>query len=118
MNSLLLNLGSKYTLLLIDKWLNNIKLTNSEILCLDIQLHDSQDKHVLSSQCYRPDERDMVEFVSNLLDIYEYSNRNKYHSHHWGRTASQNVPHITRFHKSVYCVHFEDVLMRARSSHD
>ncbi len=63
---------------IVTKRLQNIEPTESEIICIGIQLPSPQDKHILLSQCYRPDDRDMVEFASDLLEIYEYSNRNKY----------------------------------------
>ncbi len=64
---------------IVIKPLKDIQPTNSEIICLDIQLPDSQNKHILMSQCYRPDDRGIMDFASDLYDIYEYSNRHKYY---------------------------------------
>ncbi len=63
---------------IVTKQLKNIEPNDSEILCLDIQLPDFPDKHILLSQCYRPDDRNIVDFVSDLYDIYEYSSKNNY----------------------------------------
>ncbi len=63
---------------IVTKRLRNIEPTGSEILCLDIQLPDCPTKHILLSQCYRPDDRNIMDFVSDLYDIYEYSTSNNY----------------------------------------
>ncbi len=58
--------------------LQHIEPTESEIICLDIHMANSPNKHILLAQCYRPDDRDMVDFVNDLVDIYDYSIRNQY----------------------------------------
>ncbi len=58
--------------------LHHIEPTDSEILCLDVHVANSTDKHILLAQCYRPDDRDIVDFVADLMDIYDYSVRNNY----------------------------------------
>ncbi len=64
---------------IVTKRLRHIEPINSEILCLDLQLPDFPDRHILLTQCYRPDDRGVVDFVCDLLDIYEYSTQNKYY---------------------------------------
>ncbi len=60
------------------KRLTEIEPPNSEILCVDIHLPNSPNKHILLAQCYRPDDRDMVDFLIDLMDIHEFSSRNNY----------------------------------------
>ncbi len=62
---------------LVIKRLKNIEPQGSEIICLDIQIPNSP-KHILLTQCYRPDTRDVLEFSYDLLEIHDFSTRNDY----------------------------------------
>ncbi len=64
---------------IIIKRLREIEPSDSEILCLDLLLPDSSNKHVLLATCYRPDDRYIVDFICDLQDIFEYSLKMKYH---------------------------------------
>ena len=65
---------------LIVKRLRELEPPDSEILCLDLLLPDTTNKHVLLVTCYRPDDRNIVDFTSDLHDISDYSLRMKYHN--------------------------------------
>ncbi len=62
---------------LVIQRLQNIESLESEIICLDVQMPNSS-KHILITHCYRPDTRDMLEFSNDLIDIHDFSVKNKY----------------------------------------
>ncbi len=57
---------------------HEIEPADSEIICLDVHVANSTNKHILLAQCYRPDDRDMMDFLVDLMNIYEFSLRNHY----------------------------------------
>ncbi len=52
---------------------------DSEIICLDMHIANSPNKHILLAQCYRPDDRDVVDFVEDLMNINDYSIQNNFY---------------------------------------
>ncbi len=63
---------------LVVKRLKHIEPSESEIICLDVQLPNSP-KHILLTQCYRPDTRNVLDFSSDLLDIHDFSVQSNYY---------------------------------------
>ncbi len=62
---------------IVTKRLKEIEPPDSEIVCLDIQMPNSP-KHILLCHCYRPDTRQILDIISDLMDIHDYSLKNNF----------------------------------------
>ncbi len=60
--------------------LEEIEPPDSEIMCFDFQLPNKINKHVFLCVCYRPQDKDIVDFASDFLDILEFTSGKGYYN--------------------------------------
>ena len=51
----------------------DVEPVNSEIMCCKFQLPNKVNKFVFLCLCYRPNDRNMLDFLNDLHDILEYT---------------------------------------------
>jgi hypothetical protein len=65
--------------------LQNIEPAQSEILCLEVQLPGTPIKHLLLLACYRPPNKDMLDFLSDLDHCLEETQNKQYYEKSYHR---------------------------------
>ncbi len=55
------------------KRLENIEPEESEIICLEYQLPNKINKFAFLCICYRPSDRDIISFCTDLMELHEYT---------------------------------------------
>ncbi len=60
--------------------ISEIEPEESEIMCLEFQLPNKINKFVFLCICYRPNDKNIIDFTSDLLDIYEYTSGKGYYN--------------------------------------
>ncbi len=62
------------------KRLPDIEPTDSEIMCFEYQLPNKLNKFAFLCLCYRPKERDIIDFCADILDIMDYISDKGYYN--------------------------------------
>ncbi len=60
--------------------LEDIEPPESEIMCLEFQIPNKTNKFVLLCVCYRPGDKNIIDFSSDLQDIYDYTSGKGYYN--------------------------------------
>ncbi len=60
--------------------LEEIEPENSEIMCFEFQLPKKVNKFVFLCVCYRPNDKDILDFTSDFLDVLEYTSDKGYYN--------------------------------------
>ncbi len=60
--------------------LQNIEPENSEVMCFEFQMPNKVNKFVFLCLCYRPQDRPILDFCSDLEDIYDYTSDKGYYN--------------------------------------
>ena len=60
--------------------LENIEPNGSEIMCFEYQMPNKLNEFCFLCLCYRPNDKDIIDFCTDLLAIHEYTEDKGYYN--------------------------------------